>query len=115
MPDYLKVVFPEATVYVEAVAAGSATPTGVIQAGVPSPTEAAATIQADMQSVGGAVRATASAFVQAISEMTLRPNEVEVTFALKATADLGFVISKVGGEATFEVVMKWSTGGSRHD
>jgi hypothetical protein len=109
MPEYLKIVSEEATVYVEATRAGSTPTTGVMKAGVSSPAEAVATIQAEMQSIGSAVRAAGSAFVQAISEMSLRPSSVEVTFALKATADLGFVISKVGGEATFEVIMKWDT------
>jgi hypothetical protein len=39
----------------------------------------------------------------------LRADEVEVTFGLKATGDLGnFAIGRIGGEANYTVKMKWS-------
>ncbi len=38
----------------------------------------------------------------------MRADEVEVTFGLKATGDLGnFAIGKVGAEANYTVKMKW--------
>lgn len=39
-------------------------------------------------------------------------DEVEVRFALKATAELGFAVGKVGAEANFEVTLKWSNSSS---
>ncbi|MEW5956101.1 MAG: CU044_2847 family protein [Chloroflexota bacterium] len=39
----------------------------------------------------------------------MRADEVEVTFGLKATGDLGnFAIGKVGAEANYTVKLKWS-------
>lgn len=39
----------------------------------------------------------------------LQADEVEVTFGLKATGDLGnFAIGKVGAEANYTVTLKWS-------
>ena len=38
----------------------------------------------------------------------LRADEVEVTFGLKATGDLGnFAVGKVGAEANYTVTLKW--------
>ncbi|MBE9231323.1 hypothetical protein IQ231_06390 [Cuspidothrix issatschenkoi LEGE 03284] len=38
----------------------------------------------------------------------LGPNEMEVKFGIKLSADAGAFITSVGGEVTFEITVKWS-------
>jgi NTP-dependent ternary system trypsin peptidase co-occuring protein len=42
---------------------------------------------------------------------TVKPEEVELTFGLKATGEAGNIaVAKVGGEATFEIRLLWRPG-----
>ena len=53
------------------------------------------------------VRKSAIVLRRQLEEM--RADEVEVTFGLKATGDLGnFAIGKVGAEANYTVKLKWT-------
>ena len=53
------------------------------------------------------VRKSAQVLRHQLEEM--QADEVEVTFGLKATGDLGnFAIGKVGAEANYTVKLKWS-------
>lgn len=55
------------------------------------------------------VRRNAEAFIFEMREMELAPDEIEVTFGLKATGELGnFAIGKANGEANYTVRMKWA-------
>lgn len=45
--------------------------------------------------------------LDAIAKSELSPNELEVEFGIKFTADAGVVISKVGGEASLTVTATW--------
>jgi predicted RNase H-like HicB family nuclease len=38
----------------------------------------------------------------------LGPNEIEVKFGVKLSADAGAFLTSVGGEVTFEITVKWS-------
>lgn len=52
------------------------------------------------------IKKSALALRQQLEEM--RADEVEVTFGLKATGDLGnFAVGKVGAEANYTVTLKW--------
>jgi Trypsin-co-occurring domain 1 len=42
-----------------------------------------------------------------VSGLTTPADEVEVKFGFKLTADAGVLICAVGGEASFEVTLKW--------
>jgi hypothetical protein len=47
-------------------------------------------------------------FTRAIEALARKPEEVELTFALKATGEIGnFAIAKVGGEANFTIRLSW--------
>jgi len=55
-----------------------------------------------------AVQYNASAFLKAISELIDAPDEVEMTFGLKGTAEAGnLAIAKVAGEASYSIKLKW--------
>jgi hypothetical protein len=43
---------------------------------------------------------------------SMRPDEVELTFGLKLTAESGWLVAKAGGEANFEVTLKWGASKS---
>lgn len=37
-----------------------------------------------------------------------KPKELEISFGLKLNSEAGLVFSKIGGEGSFEVVMRWT-------
>lgn len=50
----------------------------------------------------------AQAFMRAVSQFDQRPEQVEITFGLKASGEVnGFVIAKAGAEANFNVKLTW--------
>jgi hypothetical protein len=54
------------------------------------------------------IHRVAGAFIEKIRGLTDPPDEVEVTFGLKATGELGnFAIAKAGAEANYEVTLTW--------
>ena len=57
--------------------------------------------------VGPAVRGIVSE-LRAAAEW---PDEVEVEFAIKLSADANVIIARTGGEANFRVALRWSGGG----
>ncbi|MEC3982645.1 CU044_2847 family protein [Amycolatopsis sp. H20-H5] len=53
------------------------------------------------------VRDAASAALGQFQSMTRKPDEVEIKFGVKLTAEAGAVIAKTGLEGQFEVKLKW--------
>lgn len=54
------------------------------------------------------VRRHAAAFIQKLRGLSDPPDEMEVTFGLKATGELGnFAVAKAGAEASYTVKLKW--------
>lgn len=55
-----------------------------------------------------AIDTVAAAAHEAIERLARSPNEVELTFALKATGEVGNIaIAKIGGEANFGIRLIW--------
>jgi hypothetical protein len=56
------------------------------------------------------VKSNARSFINKIRELSDPPDEVEMSFGLKATGELGgaFVVAKVGVEASYNVKLTWS-------
>lgn len=46
---------------------------------------------------------------ESINGIDLKPDEMEVEFAVKFSADAGIIVSSVGTEASITVKMKWNT------
>jgi len=44
---------------------------------------------------------------QKLSSMTEPSDEVEVKFSVKLSGEVGAVLTKVGGEANYEITLKW--------
>lgn len=53
------------------------------------------------------IKEFSSGISEAIDGMDFRPDELEVEFAVKFSADAGIIISSVGTEANITVKMKW--------
>jgi hypothetical protein len=54
------------------------------------------------------INTVATAAHEAIERLARSPSEVELTFALKATGEVGnFAIAKIGGEANFGIRLIW--------
>ena len=115
MPHFIE--FPTETegitVLVEADATEVAPPPGVEKAGLFSRTDkvgdavAVAKVRFDVaiqRIIGENVRA----LTDAVAKLAAKPDEVELTFGLKATGEAGNIaIAKIGAEATFEIRLLW--------
>jgi hypothetical protein len=54
------------------------------------------------------VRHNAAAFIEKVRDLSDPPDEVEVSFGLKATGEIGnFAVANVGAEASYTVTLKW--------
>lgn len=55
-----------------------------------------------------AVRQNAQALIQSVRNLTEAPDELEVTFSLRATGEVGNIaIARGGGEANFTIRILW--------
>jgi hypothetical protein len=50
---------------------------------------------------------TARQVTTTINALSIKPSQVEVDFGIKLEAETGAIITKVGGEATFNVKLTW--------
>jgi hypothetical protein len=53
---------------------------------------------------------TTRALVSQVRELADSPNEIEVEFAVKLSADATIVIARTGGEANFRILLRWARG-----
>ncbi len=53
------------------------------------------------------VKPVAEAIIDELSNLDKRPQEVDVEFSLKMSAEAKAVIASTGGEANFKVTLKW--------
>ena len=56
----------------------------------------------------GPVQAAAEAFVATLRNLTERPDEIGVEFAVKLSAKAGAIIAATDAEANFQVTLKWT-------
>lgn len=82
---------------------------GVVKAGLREWTgEAVAQASATFEEGLEVVRRNAAAFIKKLRGLSDPPDEIEVTFGLKATGELGnFAVAKAGAEASYTVKLKW--------
>ena len=101
------------TVLVEVEEEEVSPPQGVVKAGVQETVQkTVAQAQSAFEgAVDRVVRHNAEAFIQSVRNLTERPDELEVTFGLKATGEMGnFAIAKGSGEVNFTVRLSWKRG-----
>jgi len=82
---------------------------GVVKAGLGEKVhEAVVQAQATFEDGLEVVRRNAAAFIEKVRSLSDPPDEVEVTFGLKATGELGnFAVAKAGAEANYTVKLTW--------
>jgi hypothetical protein len=100
------------TVLVEVDESETRTAPGVAKAGLRDGTSAIASATESFDTaVKTIVAENVDSFTRAIDALARTPDEVELTFALKATGEIGnFAIAKVGAEANFTIKMTWKGG-----
>lgn len=54
------------------------------------------------------IKPAADAILNKLSNLTQKPDEVQVTFGLKVSGDAHFVIASGGVEANYNVTLKWT-------
>ena len=86
---------------------------GFVRAGVGETTKEA--LEQAKHTFDGAlenVRKSSDALVKKLRSLSDPPDEMEITFSLKATAELGnLVVGKGGTEANYTVTLKWKRNG----
>ncbi len=89
-----------------------------------SPGSSSDKVQKTVESVGKsfeeavlAVKPSVEAFITMIQSLPVWPEEVELTFGLKASGETGgvFVVAKAGAEANFCLKMTWKRSGDVKD
>jgi hypothetical protein len=82
---------------------------GVVKAGLREKAqEAVSQAKAGFEEGLEVIRHNATAFIKKVRSLSDPPDEVEVTFGLKATGELGnFAVAKAGAEANYTVTLKW--------
>ncbi len=65
----------------------------------------------------GVVRHLAVGFTESLKELSddLTPNEATITFGLKINAEANWVVTKAGGEANFQIGLKWDPRTRPHE
>jgi hypothetical protein len=111
MSRYIKYPTTEGDIVLMEVEADAAVPqAGVVKAGrvgeaVRDVVEDARTTFEDAMD---AVRQNAQAVIDKVKGLSDLPDEVEVTFGLKATGEVGnFAVAKAGAEANYTVTLTW--------
>jgi hypothetical protein len=67
----------------------------------------------DLASAMEHVKGAATQLFQALQEMTVKPDDCEITFGIKLSASAGVILAKAGAEANFEVKLGWSSKPAR--
>lgn len=69
-------------------------------------TKAEGTLEQALHRIGPA---TAAAFEQ-LRQVANPPDEIEIEFGIKLSADLGAIVARTGGEANFQITLRWRHG-----
>ena len=111
MPRYLKYQTADgSTVLVEVEGESEIIQEGVAKAGRVGDMvkDTVKDVQTKFEDAMDAVRHNAQVIIGKVKELSDRPDEVEVTFGLKATGELGnFAVAKAGAEANYTIKMTW--------
>jgi hypothetical protein len=101
------------TILVEVEQEEVSPPQGVVKAGVREAAQKSVAVAqtAFEDAVEQVVRHNAEALIKSVRNLSEPPDELEVTFGLKATGEVGnFAIAKGGTELNFTVKLLWKRG-----
>jgi hypothetical protein len=82
---------------------------GVVRRGL-APAELVTRADETVEAAFARVKPAASALVDGLRGMADAPDEVQVTFGIRLSGEMGAVIAKTSAEANFEVVLRWKSG-----
>ena len=85
-------------------------PPGLVKAGIKEKLEGTVAMAQSTfaTAIKGAIQHNVQAFIEAVHSLPEPPTEVEITFGLKATGEVGNVaIGKTGGEVNYTVKLAW--------
>jgi hypothetical protein len=106
MPNYIQFETEDGAAILVEVAAEELEEPGVVPAGATE--KAIAKAQATFEQGLELVRHNANAFIRKLKDLSDPPNEVEMSFGLKATGEVGnFAVAKAGAEANYTVKLTW--------
>jgi len=109
MTNYIQFTTEDgATILVEVAAEPDAYQTGVVRAGRGKIGETIVQAKATFEEGLEMVRHNAKAFIKKVRDLPDPPDEVEVSFGVQATGEVGnFAVAKVGTEASYTVTLTW--------
>lgn len=80
---------------------------GVVRASRPG--EIVAEAQQTLESALDRVMPAAQAMIGRVRALSAKPDEVQVAFGVKLSAEAGAILAKAGGEANLTVTLKWNS------
>jgi hypothetical protein len=98
------------TILVEVEQAEIMPPAGLVKAGIKEKLDNTVAIAQSTfaTAIKSAIQQNVKVFIEAVQGLPEPPTEVEITFGLKATGELGNVaIGKTGGEVNYTVRLAW--------
>ncbi len=109
MTDYIQFTTEDGTTILVEAAAEETFQPGVVKAGLKEKTgEAIVQAQATFEQGLEVVRYNANAFIEKLRGLSDPPDEVEMSFGIKATGEVGnFAVAKAGAEANYSVKLTW--------
>lgn len=99
------------TILVEADLDEVKTSQGVVKVGLKDKIKDAVGVAEETfdEAVKRIVHDNATALLHAVGELPERPDEIEISFGLKATGEIGnFAVAKAGGEASYSIKLVWT-------
>lgn len=112
MPSYIAFDNPDGTRTLVEVEEAVTAPGAPVKAGLGTMVgDAVRVANTSLQeALAAAIRSNAEALHRGVQEIAPPPAELEVSFALKATGELGNVaVGKAGGEANYSVKLVWKS------
>jgi hypothetical protein len=91
-------------------------PPGIVKAGIIKDTIKKTVATAELlfeDAIDRVIRQNVDALTKALQNLVKKPDEVEITFGIKGTGELGnFAIGKLSAEANFDIKLTWKRDGS---
>lgn len=81
-------------------------PDGAVRRGL-SPTDLVAKADETVEAAFARVKPAATALVTALRDLVDAPDEIQLTFGIRLSGEVGAVIAKTSADANFEVQMSW--------
>lgn len=112
---YLSFVNPDGSTTLVEVSSEEIEPEpGVVKVGVGDKLRGAVSAARDSleDALASVIRANTTAFLAAVDSVPDVPEQVQITFAVKATGELSnLAVGKLGGEANYSVTLTWVNRG----